>query len=79
MQFNFFHLLILSVFAVIFFTPVQSAPSHSEADIEALMGLQEQVQGYLGNSNLSPAAKKQIEDMMAAKQAAIENSFNGKK
>ncbi|CAL2039582.1 unnamed protein product, partial [Caenorhabditis brenneri] len=78
MQFNLFHLLLVTILAVVFISsPVQSVP-HSEQDIEALMGLQEQVNEYLGSSKMSPEAKKKIEDMMAKKQAGIEKSF-GKK
>ncbi|KAF1755529.1 hypothetical protein GCK72_011979 [Caenorhabditis remanei] len=74
MQFNFFHLLILAVLAVAFITPVHSAP-FSEQELEALVGLQEKVTDYLGSSNLSPAQKKEIEDIMAKKEAAIKSSF----
>uniref|UniRef100_A0A1I7UX91 DUF148 domain-containing protein n=1 Tax=Caenorhabditis tropicalis TaxID=1561998 RepID=A0A1I7UX91_9PELO len=76
MQFNVFHLFFLALF--FFISAVDSAPSHSEQDIEALMGLQDKVNEFLGSSNMSPEAKKKIEDMMAQKQAAIEKSF-GKK
>ncbi|EFP03895.1 hypothetical protein CRE_28727 [Caenorhabditis remanei] len=74
MQFNFFHLLILAVLAVAFITPVHSAP-YSEQELEALVGLQDKVSEHLASSNLSPAQKKKIEDMMAKKEAAVKNSF----
>uniref|UniRef100_A0A1I7UXA0 DUF148 domain-containing protein n=1 Tax=Caenorhabditis tropicalis TaxID=1561998 RepID=A0A1I7UXA0_9PELO len=77
MQFNVFHLFFFTLF--FFISSVDSAPSHSEQDIEALMGLQDKVNEYLGSSNLNAAEKKKIEDMMAHKQSEIEKSFGKKK
>ncbi|CAB05905.1 uncharacterized protein CELE_T02D1.7 [Caenorhabditis elegans] len=73
---QFLHILLLSILSLIFISSVQAVPS--DQDIEALMGLQDQVNAFLGESNMSPEAKKKIEDMMAKKQAAIENSLGRK-
>ncbi|CAE17981.1 uncharacterized protein CELE_Y116A8C.44 [Caenorhabditis elegans] len=73
---QFFHILLLSILSIVFISSVNAVPS--DAEIEAMMGLQENVESYLASSNMSPEAKRKIQEQMAKKQAAIEKSYGRK-